>query len=99
MYVQFFGDIFLNMLKCLIIPLIVSSIVRAIGSLDLSLTTKIGFRAITFYAVTTSVAVLQGVFLVTVIQPGRNSSNSNSTSTISTFKNVMVTDKLMDYFR
>jgi Na+/H+-dicarboxylate symporter len=37
MYLQFPGDLFLRMLKSLILPLIISSIVSAIGSLDLSL--------------------------------------------------------------
>lgn len=37
MYVNFAGDIFLRMLKALILPLIVGSIIAAIGSLDLSL--------------------------------------------------------------
>lgn len=37
MYIQFPGELFLRMLKSLILPLIVSSIVSAIGSLDLGL--------------------------------------------------------------
>lgn len=37
MYIQFPGDIFLRMLKGLILPLIVASIISAIGGLDLSL--------------------------------------------------------------
>lgn len=37
MYIQFPGDIFLRMLKSLILPLIVASIVSAIGGLDLNL--------------------------------------------------------------
>lgn len=37
MYLQFPGDLFLRMLKSLILPLIISSIVSAIGSLDLGL--------------------------------------------------------------
>lgn len=40
MYIQFPGDLFLRMLKGLILPLIVASIVSAIGSLDLSLSGK-----------------------------------------------------------
>lgn len=40
MYIQFPGDLFLRMLKSLILPLIVSSIVSAIGSLDLGLSGK-----------------------------------------------------------
>lgn len=37
MYVEFPGQMFLRMLKGLILPLIVSSIISAIGNLDLSL--------------------------------------------------------------
>lgn len=44
MYIQYPGDLFLRMLKCLIVPLIVASITSAIGALDLSLSKKIAFR-------------------------------------------------------
>ena len=44
MYIQYPGDLFLRMLKCLIVPLIVASITSAIGGLDLSLSKKIAFR-------------------------------------------------------
>nr|CAH7746610.1 unnamed protein product [Callosobruchus chinensis] len=37
MYVRYLGDIFLQMLKGLILPLIVSSLISAITNLDLSL--------------------------------------------------------------
>lgn len=71
MYVQFPGDLFLRMLKMLIVPLLVSSIISAIGSLDLSLSKKIGFQSIAYYAATTSMAVLQGIFWVMLIHPGK----------------------------
>ena len=35
MYVKFVGDLFLRMLKCVIIPLIIPSLVASVGSLDL----------------------------------------------------------------
>ncbi|XP_046678205.1 LOW QUALITY PROTEIN: excitatory amino acid transporter 3-like [Homalodisca vitripennis] len=98
MYVQFIGEIFLNMLKGLIIPLLVSSIVSAIGSLDLSLSSKIGFRAIAYYVATTSLAVFQGIVLVSVIQPGRYSGNENITRK-GTSRNVTTADTLMDLAR
>jgi Na+/H+-dicarboxylate symporter len=44
MYIQYPGDLFLRMLKCLIVPLLVSSITSAIGALDLSLSKKIALR-------------------------------------------------------
>lgn len=44
MYIQYPGDLFLRMLKCLIVPLLVSSITSAIGALDLSMSKKIAYR-------------------------------------------------------
>lgn len=60
MYINYLGDLFLRMLKSLILPLIVSSLVSAIGSLDLSISGKIGVRAICYYMVTTISAVILG---------------------------------------
>ena len=60
MYVNYIGELFLRMLKGLILPLIMSSLISAIGSLDLSLSGKIGSRAVTYYFVTTISAVILG---------------------------------------
>lgn len=60
MYINYAGDLFLRMLKSLILPLIMSSLISAIGSLDLSLSGKIGARAISYYMVTTISAVVLG---------------------------------------
>jgi len=37
MYVKFIGSLFLQMLKCIIIPLIIPSLIVAVGSLDLKI--------------------------------------------------------------
>nr|XP_027223218.1 excitatory amino acid transporter 1-like [Penaeus vannamei] len=71
MYVGYLGELFLRALKALIIPLIVSSLVSAIGSLDLSLSKKIGLRAIAYYITTTVSAVILGIILVVTIHPGK----------------------------
>lgn len=60
MYISYLGDLFLRMLKSLILPLIISSLISAIGSLDLSLSGKIGMRAISYYMITTIFAVILG---------------------------------------
>lgn len=70
MYLAFPGEIFLRMLKALIIPLLVTSVTVAIGSLDLSLSKKVAVRAISYYATTTICAVILGIILVTTIRPG-----------------------------
>ena len=70
MYLSFIGDLFLNMLRSLIIPLIIPSLIATIGGLNHSLSGKIGLRAVIFYMTTTVIAVILGILLVTIIQPG-----------------------------
>lgn len=100
-YVQFLGDVFLRMLKGLILPLIISSLVAAIGSLDMSLSGKIGGRAITYYMATTICAVILGIILVTAIQPGVNNNQevNNSNSTQKEQRQVTTVDTLLDLIR
>lgn len=70
MYVNFLGDIFLRMIRVLIFPLIMSSLIAAIAPLDVSLSKKIGARAIVYILSTTVIAVILGVVLVVTIKPG-----------------------------
>ena len=69
-YVGYPGKIFLNMLKCLIIPLIVPSLIASIGQLDLRVSGKIGGRAVLYYLLTTFLAVTLGIILCVSIRPG-----------------------------
>ncbi|XP_035730827.1 excitatory amino acid transporter 1-like [Vespa mandarinia] len=100
MYIQFPGDLFLRMLKGLILPLIVASIVSSIGSLDLSLSGKIGMRSIYYYGTTTISAVILGIILVSVIRPGEISGDSfDDENDLTPIRNVTTTDTLLDLVR
>lgn len=97
MYVSYVGDIFLQMLKSLILPLIVASIITAIGGLDLTLSGKIGARAIVYYLCTTISAVILGMILVSVIHPGEGDASTIHASGNS--RNVTTVDTLLDLIR
>ncbi|KAL1463793.1 hypothetical protein WDU94_015505 [Cyamophila willieti] len=99
MYVQFPGELFLKMLKCLIVPLLVSSIVSAIGGLDLSLSKKVGYRSIAYYCATTSLAVMEGIILVCTIRPGVGHESARDNPTGNFSKTTLTTDTLMDLTR
>lgn len=102
MYLQFPGDLFLRMLKALIIPLLVSSVVGAVGSLDLSLSKKIAFRSILFYATTTVCAVILGIILVITIRPGTLAKEHHKDVKVEYVKKpreVLTVDTLMDLVR
>ncbi|XP_014278467.1 excitatory amino acid transporter 3 [Halyomorpha halys] len=98
MYMQFPGEIFLRMLKMLIIPLMVSSITAAVGGLDLSLSKKIGIRSILYYSASTGSAVLEGVILVTLIHPG-NPEIYAAPKNLGASLNSTTTDTLLDLIR
>lgn len=69
--VEWLGTIFLNALKMAVIPLIFSSIVTGICQLgDIRKIGATGLKTVSYYFVTTGIAVLLGMVLVTVIKPG-----------------------------
>jgi len=65
------GDIFVRLLRMLIVPLVFASIFMAIVNLgDVRELGKIGSKTIIYYFITTSLAVLVGLVLVNIIHPG-----------------------------
>lgn len=96
MYINFVGELFLRMLKSLILPLIVTSLITGIASLDISLSRKIGFRAVAFYLTTTFMAVVLGILLVSLIKPGEGGKHEAGTGAT---KNVNTVDTLLDLIR
>ncbi|XP_076354918.1 excitatory amino acid transporter 1-like isoform X2 [Tachypleus tridentatus] len=70
MYVYFPGELFLRILRCLTLPLIMSSLISSVGNLDTKLSGKIGLRAICYYLITTVLAIILGIVLVVSIRPG-----------------------------
>lgn len=65
------GQIFLNSLKMIVVPLIMSSLIYNISSFsstnDLS---NLGIKTIAFYLVTSFSAIIIGIFVVNFIEPG-----------------------------
>ena len=67
----FIGNLFLNALKMLVVPLIVSSLIQGLLSLnDPNALSRMGLKAITYYTGTCLAAVLVGLALINLIQPG-----------------------------
>ncbi|XP_041358898.1 excitatory amino acid transporter 1-like [Gigantopelta aegis] len=69
-FLEFPGQILMSMLKCLILPLVVSSIISAVSSIPGKASGKLGAGAIIYYMTTTLIAVIIGIVLVMSIQPG-----------------------------
>jgi len=66
-----FGKIFINLLKLIAVPLVLSSLITGVASLsDLKKLSRIGGRTISIYITTTAVAVTIGLLAVNILQPG-----------------------------
>ena len=70
-FAKFCGEVFLQALTLLVIPLVVTSMVCGITSLgDIRHIGRIGGLTVVYFMATTPVAVLIGIVLVQTIQPG-----------------------------
>lgn len=67
---QHIGTIFLRLLFLLVIPMLFSAIVIGIAGLDLKGLRRVGLRTLLYTVVFSLIAVLLGMFMVTVFKPG-----------------------------
>uniref|UniRef100_A0AAY4EQK7 Amino acid transporter n=1 Tax=Denticeps clupeoides TaxID=299321 RepID=A0AAY4EQK7_9TELE len=77
MIIGFPGDILMRMLKMLILPLIISSLITGLAGLDAKSSGRLGTRAMVYYMSTTVIAAVLGVVLVLAIHPGNPKLKAN----------------------
>nr|XP_034972883.1 excitatory amino acid transporter 1-like [Zootoca vivipara]XP_034972884.1 excitatory amino acid transporter 1-like [Zootoca vivipara]XP_034972885.1 excitatory amino acid transporter 1-like [Zootoca vivipara] len=96
-YFSFPGELLMRMLQMLVLPLIVSSLITGMASLDGSASGKMGFRAVVYYTATTLIAVFIGIFMVLIIHPGKGSKDTLHRE--GTVEQVHTTDAFLDLVR
>ena len=71
-YTEVLGDIFLTLLKMVVVPLVIFSMVVGITNLgDIRNLGSIGGRTVLYYMATTAISVIIGMILVNIIAPGK----------------------------
>jgi len=91
------GDVFLSLLKMLIMPLVMASVfVAVVGLGSLEQLKLLGIRVIGFYLMTTALAVAMGMAVMNVINPG-GSANSVSQNIIET-KEIHFSELILSIF-
>lgn len=80
------GTIFINLLKLIAIPLIVTSLITGIAGLkDMSALSKIGSKTFVIYFSTTLMALFVGLLVVNIIRPGGFISEETRQEMLSSF--------------
>ncbi|CAI5777144.1 excitatory amino acid transporter 5 [Podarcis muralis] len=77
-YFQFPGELLMRMLKMLILPLVVSSLMSGLAALDAKTSSRLGIITVTYYLWTTFVAVIVGIIMVSIIHPGGAAQKENT---------------------
>lgn len=70
-FIKPFGDLFLRLIKMIIVPLVLSSLIVGAASVgDIRKLGRIGGKTVTYYLLTSAFAVVIGLIMGTVLQPG-----------------------------
>ncbi|XP_039261365.1 excitatory amino acid transporter 3-like [Styela clava] len=96
-YFMFPGELLLRMLKMMILPLIVCSLITGVASLDQNASGKMGLRAVVYYMCTTLIAVIIGIVLVVTIEPGR--AGKDDIESTGSSPEVTAVDAMLDLLR
>ena len=81
--IGFVGDIWLNMMKMFLVPIVVCMLVKGISSMDSpEALGRIGGKIILFYVVTTVVAGALGIGVTTLLKPGAGFNYETAESTV-----------------
>ncbi|MGB7843791.1 MAG: dicarboxylate/amino acid:cation symporter, partial [Salinimicrobium sp.] len=86
-WIKPFGNIFINSLKLIAVPLILASLIKGISDLkDISKLSKMGTRTISIYVITTVIAVSIGLGMVNLVKPGSTISEETRNELIASYE-------------
>ena len=70
-YLQPFGDIFLNLIKMIVVPIIISTLIVGVaGTGDMKQLGRLGGKTLIYFEVITTIAIVVGLLAANVVQPG-----------------------------
>ncbi|MDR3218892.1 MAG: dicarboxylate/amino acid:cation symporter [Dysgonamonadaceae bacterium] len=98
-YTAWMGELFMNLLSMLMVPIIFFSIVTSItGIYDSGYQLKrLGIKTVGYYIVTMVIAIFTGLFLVNLIQPGHAVDMGSNTVVQANFEQSSVKDIVMGF--
>lgn len=85
-WIKWLGDIFIRLLNLVAIPLVLASLIAGAASLgDIRKFARIGTKTLSYYLVTTAFAVIIGLTLANIIQPGERMNEGTKNNLLQTY--------------
>jgi Na+/H+-dicarboxylate symporter len=99
LYIKPFGTIFLNLLKFIVVPLVMCSIISGIVSMkDISKVGRIGFGSMLYFMLTTIFAAALGLFVATLLKDYFPTIDLNVENTQTDIVTLSFMDQLVGFF-
>ncbi|XP_023170421.1 excitatory amino acid transporter isoform X1 [Drosophila hydei] len=98
MLISYPGELFMRVLKLMILPLVISSLIAGSASLNAKMNGKIALRTLVYFATTSLFNAALGIALVLLIHPG-NPDLHNADDRASDRRAVKLLDSLLDLGR
>ncbi|XP_074594871.1 excitatory amino acid transporter 1-like [Brevipalpus obovatus] len=101
-YLEFPGEMFLRALKCLVIPIMITSLISSLASMEAHVFKRVGRMACIYYFFTTLISIIFGIIIVSIIKPGERTSvddRSSGSSSKAHTRNTTTTDTFLDLIR
>ena len=67
---KFFGDLFIRLLKMIVVPVVLFSLIAGAASIDPSRLGRVGVKIMAYYLFTSALAVAIGLVFANILQPG-----------------------------
>ncbi len=96
-FCEFLGNIFIRLIKMVVVPLVLCSIVSAVAELkDLKRLRSIGVKTLVMFSITSAAAITIGVCMAYIIKPGVGINLKGVTSTITVAETSGVYQTILD---
>lgn len=96
-YIDWMGTLFLRALKMIMVPLVLSSLITGVASVNSAGSLgRIGLKTITYYMVTSMLAIVTGLLLINLFHPGVGADlNLSGTPAVSDLKGISIKDTFL----
>merc|ERR1719270_185868 len=98
-YIAYPGELFMRLLKLMILPLIIASLITGSASLNAKMNGMVALRTIVYFLVTSLISALIGLVLVLVVHPGNAETKSILGSGNTEERKVDIVDNFLDLGR